>query len=108
LRTKRIESENIPGIESVKLSMAVGGSARDDGGGAVASSSRGTSEVGLMSFRKGIAETVRGGLKLVASRFKPRQQVKARETKVAVSPDPRFTKDQLEKLRARTENAKDI
>jgi hypothetical protein len=57
-----------------------------------------------MSFRTGIAETVAEGLKLVASHFKPRQDAKGRETKVAVSPDPRFTKDQLKKLRAQAES----
>ena len=47
-----------------------------------------------------IIEAVIGNLEAVTSRTKPKQGVQLRETKIAVLPDPRFTKDQLEKLRA--------
>jgi hypothetical protein len=42
-----------------------------------------------------------GNLEAVISRTEPKQGVKLRETKIMVLPDPRFTKDQLENLRAR-------
>jgi hypothetical protein len=41
-----------------------------------------------------------GNLEAITSRIKPRQGVQLRETKIAVLPDPRFTKDQWEKMRA--------
>ena len=60
-----------------------------------------------MSFTTAIVKTVTGKLKLGASRIKPKQGVKARETKIAdLHQDPRFTKEQLEKLRAEAESTK--
>ena len=47
-----------------------------------------------------VIKAVIGNLEAVTSRTKRRQGVQLRETKIAVLPDPRFTKDQLEKLRA--------
>ena len=51
-----------------------------------------------------VIKKVTGGLKLVTSRIKPEDSVKLREAKGTVLPDPRFTKDQLENLRARAES----
>jgi hypothetical protein len=48
-----------------------------------------------------VIKRVTGGLKLVTSRIKPEDSVKLPEAKGTVLPDPRFTKDQLENLRAR-------
>jgi hypothetical protein len=53
-----------------------------------------------MSFTT-VIKKVTGGLKLVTSRIKPQDSVKLREATGTVLPDPRFTKDQLENLRAR-------
>ena len=51
-----------------------------------------------------VIKTVTGSLKLITSRIKPEENVKFREAKGMVLPDPRFTKDQLENLRARAES----
>jgi len=53
-----------------------------------------------------VIRAVIGNLEAVTSRTKPRQGVQLRATKIAVLPDPRFTKDQLEKLRAQAESTK--
>ncbi len=53
-----------------------------------------------MSFTS-VMNTLVGSLKLVTSRVTLQEGVKLRETKITVLPDPRFTKDQLENLRAR-------
>ena len=50
-----------------------------------------------------VIKAVIGNLEAVTSRTKRRQGVQLRQTKIAVLPDPRFTKDQLEKLRAQAE-----
>jgi hypothetical protein len=62
-----------------------------------------------MSFTTAIVRTVTGSLKLIAARTKPDQSViaKSRENMISVYHNPRFTKEQLETLRAqaeRTEN----
>ena len=41
-----------------------------------------------------------GNLEAVTRTLSRKQAVQLRETKIVVSPDPRFTKDQLENLRA--------
>lgn len=53
-----------------------------------------------MSFATVVVRTVTGSLKLVASRINPKRDVKLSETKSAVLQNPRFTKEQLENLRA--------
>ena len=53
-----------------------------------------------MSFSR-VMKTVTGRLRLVVSRIKPEQSVKLNEARARVLPDPRFTKGQLENLRAR-------
>ena len=52
-----------------------------------------------MSFITVIKATI-GNPEAITSRIKPKG-VKLRETKIMVFPAPRFTKDQLENLRAR-------
>ena len=47
-----------------------------------------------------VVKAVMGNLEAVTSHTNRRQGVQLRETKIAVLPGPRFTKDQLEKLRA--------
>ena len=63
-----------------------------------------------MSFITGIVRTVAESLKLITSRAKPKypshQSVKSREPKTAPLHDPRFTKDQWEKLMAKAASAK--
>ncbi len=63
-----------------------------------------------MSFTTGIVKTVAESLKLIRSRVKPKypahQGVKSREPKIASLHNPRFTKDQLEKLMAEAGSAK--
>ena len=63
-----------------------------------------------MSFTTGIVRTVAESLKLITSRVKPKypshQGVKSREPGIAPLHDPRFTKDQLEKLMAEAASAK--
>jgi hypothetical protein len=63
-----------------------------------------------MSFITGVVRTVAGSLKLITSRVKPKypshQSVNSRGLTIAQSHDPRFTKDQLEKLMAEAASAK--
>jgi hypothetical protein len=59
-----------------------------------------------MSFTTVIVRTVTGSLKLIAWHIKPRQEIKLRERKTADLRDPRFTKEQLEKLRAEAGSTK--
>ena len=59
-----------------------------------------------MSFTRVIVRTVTGSLKQVTGRINPKQGVKLRDTKIAVLQDPRFTKDQLENLRAQAGSTK--
>ena len=59
-----------------------------------------------MSFTMAIVRTVTGSLKLVASRINSRQGVKLSEPGSAVLQNPRFTKDQLENLKAQAGSTK--
>ncbi len=63
-----------------------------------------------MSFTTGIVRTVAESLKLITSRVKPKypshQGVKLSEPRIVPLHDPRFTRDQLEKLRAKAASAK--
>jgi len=63
-----------------------------------------------MSFTTRIVSTVADTLKLIRSRGQPKypshQGVKSRQPKIAPLHDPRFTKDQLEKLMAGAASAK--
>ena len=59
-----------------------------------------------MSFTTAIVRTVTGSLKLIAARTKPEQSVvaKSRENRISVYHNPRFTKEQMETLRAEAES----
>ena len=59
-----------------------------------------------MSFTMAIVKTVTGSLKLAASRINSRQGVKLCEPGNAVLQNPRFTKDQLENLKAQAGSTK--
>ncbi len=60
-----------------------------------------------MTFSTGIVRTVAEGLKRFTSRVKPKypsqQSVKSLKPRTAPLHDPRFTREQLEKLRAASE-----